>query len=114
MIAHILEVLIVLACASPFGVLFVRQWLRNYYQYTPVRFDRTRMASPAHAGTWEVIAPPFWDIRRQLLKRKAEGQVEMMVDDATGKPRLFVLKMVKLEDPHDICPLCKRPFKKKR
>lgn len=107
---RILEAVIVIVCATPFLWMLARRV--HEQELFRHQFDGVRMGNPQTGGEVEVIDPPFWRIGRFWKKRKASVKIELMQNDHLGVPRLKLLSAVVIEDPHDRCPLCKRPFKR--
>lgn len=98
---------IIFICVWPFVFVFVAAMRRQRF----ASFDGMRLGSSTNGETYEVVDPPWWNLRRMLLKRKSTGEVDFMMKDATGKDRLVKLKTIHVNNPHDRCPLCKRPYR---
>lgn len=109
MIESIAEWVIVLLCATPVLHSLYRLVIARRLRQ---RFDRVRMGNAETGDIFEAIDPPWWNLRRQFLKRKADGVIEFMYPHPlTQNPQYIKIKARHVAHPGDICPLCKRPFK---
>lgn len=104
-----IEVLIVVACAAPFLYAFAR--LIHARERERHQYDGMRLGSSTSGDVHEVFDPPFWRLDRHIKRMSAHGEVDFMRTDEMGKARLVRLRTRIVENPSDICPLCKRPYR---
>src|SRR6266481_105786 len=110
MIARIVEWLIVVVCALP--IFYALYRLTSARRIGERNFDGVRMGSPKDGATYEIVDPPWWNIPRMFLRRRAVAEFDFMASDPmTGNPKLFRLKGIRVDNPSDRCPTCKRPFR---